>query len=623
MAGSEMPSQEVLKPVTAQEFGSVDFEAALANNSTVQPLGLYLHFKMLASRADDNPASTEAHVFGLLANVCSIHLKPEDPAEPWGPMFSTGNQRSAIPSDFKGEQSAVFVEILHSVRNPGLRARLADIAWTNDRKTATGAGKVAIDAYRECAEGLLGGAFKPHLEGRALSEALKNMQRALAIARATTRKDSRGRAQLDNALKETALRLYVAAKDGRDYKTFCGIADLMLQYGLSEPASVAADCEALASASPEGAYPLAIRDLWKLAARIHQTAGEKEAEQRCRRAVVGQTLAMREHVGDAGAKAHWVNQALSELRHVQGQDELEDQLVVELRHLQRAATKEMTPISTTIDLSESVDQITEEFENLSFSESMRRFALLARSTPIEELKESARQQPRDYPLQSLLPVVQIDREGKTVAVSPGASANDDLLDAWYRQQALRHEAVSRHCVAWGLIEPARLTIHERFLVTERHLEPIVRSSPFVLPSQAPLLALGFARFFQGDFRSAAHLIIPQLEPCLRHILRMNGHDPVRHYDDGTEEDYDLNAMFRHMRAQLDDIFDEATVYELDLLYVGRPGPSLRNELAHGKIGAADCFHPDIIYGCWLIYRLFVLFLLRQWERLAPELDAAV
>jgi len=65
------------------------------------------------------------------------------------------------------------------------------------------------------------------------------------------------------------------------------------------------------------------------------------------------------------------------------------------------------------------------------------------------------------------------------------------------------------------------------------------------------------------------------------------------------------------------------VYELDLLFVGRPGPSLRNELSHGGIGASACFHPNVIYGCWMVYHLSMAFLLKHWDELSPELDSSV
>jgi len=609
--------------VSVEDFISLDFETLLPDAMKVDPRDLCNQYSRLAREAEAKQEHRLARVFFVLSSVCGIHLKPEDRAEPWGPMAIFDNQRSAIPSDFKGEQSLAFVDILDKIKNPGLRARLADIAWTNDRKSAGHAASVATAAYKESADGLLCGVFRPYLnEGRASFEALKNVQRAFAIAQATTKKDAKGRVLFSDELKATALNLYTIAKNTKEYVVFQHTAELALQYGLIEPGIIAKDCEELAATKTDGEYSLPIKSLWKLAARLHRNAANKAAEQRCLFAAVQQTLEMRKQVSSAGAEAHWVHQALLELRHVEGQEDLEDNLVVELRHLQRTSTKEMGTFSIPLEVEELREKVEEVFQGLSFSDAMRQFGLVAKSTPIEDLKKFAHEQLRDHPLQAIMSVAHIDDEGKPVATSPGAETGGDHSDEWYRHQALQNEGFRWQRTVAGIIEPARLTIHTRFLIEERHVEQIVIHSPFVPEYQAPLMTLGLTRFFQGDFMSAAYLLIPQLEPCLRHILKMNGHDPVRQFDDGTEEDYDINAMFTRMRPQLVAIFGKDLIYEIDLIFVGRPGPSLRNALSHGQISAGMCFHPHMIYGCWLIYRLCIAFLLRNWDQLAPELFPA-
>src|SRR5690606_17060898 len=77
-----------------------------------------------------------ARVYLLLAAVTQIHFKPNDKAEPYGPMFVMERRRSLIPGDLRGAQSEVFSAVAPNIVNPGLRARLADIAWLNDRKQA-------------------------------------------------------------------------------------------------------------------------------------------------------------------------------------------------------------------------------------------------------------------------------------------------------------------------------------------------------------------------------------------------------------------------------------------------------------------------------------------------------
>ena len=61
-----------------------------------------------------------------------------------------------IPADLRGDQSAVIAELVPTLRNPGLRARLADIVWINDRKLAAMAHR-AIDSYCEAVQLVLDG----------------------------------------------------------------------------------------------------------------------------------------------------------------------------------------------------------------------------------------------------------------------------------------------------------------------------------------------------------------------------------------------------------------------------------------------------------------------------------
>lgn len=618
------PPQDPPKPVTSEEFDAVDFEAAIADATKVEPHQFWNHYATLSRGADANQEHGAARVYALLSGICGIHLKTEDRAEPWGPMFVTGDQRSVIPSDLKGEQSATLLAIVDRIKNPGLRARIADIAWTNDRKAAGRAAGVAVAAYRICADGLLDGTFTPYVnENRASFETLKNVQRAFAIAQATTKKDSKGRALFSDELKATALKLYAAAKDDKEYVIFAHTSELALHYELIEQSVIAKDAEELAATAPENAYAMAVKRLWQLAAQMHRNTNSKDGEQRCLFESVKQTLEMRKQVGSAGAEAYWVNRALLELRHIEGQEELEDKLLLELRRLQRASTKEMTPFLIPLDLTEMREHSDELFGSIDLSEALFEFALIAKSIPIEQLKQEARDQLRDFPLANMLSASHIDNEGKPVATSPSAETDGKHSDEWYRHQALQSENVRRHQLVGGYIDSARTTIHMRFGITERHIEPIIYRSPLVPPSHAAIVTLGVTRFFQGDYMSASHLLILQLEPCLRHILKLNGHDPVQRFDDGTEEEFDINKMFTRMRPELAAIFGEDLLYEMDLLFVGRPGPSLRNDLAHGQISAAACFHPNMVYGCWFIFKLCVGFLLSLWKHIAPEIEAAI
>ena len=117
-------------------------------------------------------------------------------------------------------------------------------------------------------------------------------------------------------------------------------------------------------------------------------------------------------------------------------------------------------------------------------------------------------------------------------------------------------------------------------------------------------ARGFSRFFQGDFVSAAYILTPLLEASLRYVLKNHGHD-VTIFDDTTQlqQDRTLSSLFSQMRNQLDAIFGTAITTDLENVFLTRPGPALRNNLALGLLDDGDPYSPDIIYAYWLVFSL--------------------
>ena len=117
-------SQTDLKMVPMDDFAAVEYEVPIANSHKVDCMGLNSLYQEAAKAQSEAGNENAARVFQLLGSVCQIHFKPNDRAEPYGPMAVFDGKRSIIPSDLRGEQSAVFAKIAPNIRNPGLRARL-------------------------------------------------------------------------------------------------------------------------------------------------------------------------------------------------------------------------------------------------------------------------------------------------------------------------------------------------------------------------------------------------------------------------------------------------------------------------------------------------------------------
>jgi hypothetical protein len=146
--------------------------------------------------------------------------------------------------------------------------------------------------------------------------------------------------------------------------------------------------------------------------------------------------------------------------------------------------------------------------------------------------------------------------------------------------------------------------------------PIVELSPFVPAGYEDIFAVGFARFFGGDFVSAVHTLAPQLENSLRHIRKLAAIDPSSIKNNMTQENRTLSTMLDKDRAALEKIFGPAVVFEIENLFDFRGGPALRHEIAHGMVSWNGCHGPDAIYACWFIFRLCCLPLFPHYDQMA-------
>ena len=224
-----------------------------------------------------------------------------------------------------------------------------------------------------------------------------------------------------------------------------------------------------------------------------------------------------------------------------------------------------------------------------------------------------------YPLASMMQSTLVDDDGRVVARSPGMLGSESDRDIALRHLIVRHESLRRQTEVRGLIEPARHQIQFEHPLDQRHLRLIVTMTPLVPADRTSLVTKGLSRFFSGDFFSALHILVPQLEHTLRHILKHAGADPSAIKNDMTEEDRSLSVMLSNDRELLERILGSAIVFEVENLFHFRGGPALRHRVAHGLVSADECYDTASIYGCWLIFSLFCLPLFSRWEEVADRL----
>ncbi len=602
--------------VLAAELRQVDFEAPIRNLNRVHEHALNTEYQAVIKAAAN---SETEKVFRFMEALTSIHLDPSNKGDVWVARAAGPGWTTPVPSMFQGPQCVELEQVVATIQHPSLRARVADIIWTNDRRRGSAA-LLAAEAYRDCVAGLVAGRFEPMFdsEPQGVHEALPLLNRMLQIINASMKKAKR-----PDWAQETLLSVYQAALGRGDFVVFVRAAELGLYYELLDASEVAKDAEGVAVAAKADDFADAVREPWDLAARLYEKQKNTDAARRCRIAAFECTLAMRNQVlGSASAQAAWVMDALQELRHIAGLEEREQELEIELRRLQKESLSEMAAMPISFDVKPERERLADIFDKMSLPEALRYYAMVAEPRQLDELKTEALETAQVAPLSAMISVAHIDRDGRVAHKTPGAPTAGTPDEAWFDNMIARSEGLRRYQVVATAIDPIRIQIQDKFGIGEREIAAMLRCCSFVPESQAPLISLGFIRFFQGDLMSAVHLVIPQLEPCLRHILKLNGHDPAKRRDDATEEDLSLSGIYSRFSAELGTILGAALSDEIDRLFNRRPGPAIRHEMAHGQLSANACFHPDVYYAVWLMYRVCCLFALPAWEStVAPALAA--
>lgn len=598
--------------VTQAEFNAVDLEAPIHNSVTVDCLSLAEIYETTYNQHEKASKKTSARVFNLIFHILYMHFKLEDAAEPYGPFMQMNGKRSMIPSDLRGEQSDVLAMVASNVNNPGLRARLSDIAWVNNRKRSDMA-RLAINAYCDAVQMLLGDKARFSQTSSSIC-GTEMLHRACQIAHKTGWKDSEG-SRLKNLVLDTTQHAF----DHKNYWEFIKAASLSLQFSIDDPKTLAEKAENLADTENPGTF--ISRNLWKLAATAHRRRKNDVAYNRCRQSAAECLVAQADaYSGQGMGAAKNLLDAIQELRHIPNTQEMRQELEVKLREAQTSISDEMHTITTEIDLTQSAEVTINHVSGLSLAQALKVFALLDRSPDPEVLREHAQRQAKEYVFASTSPLSIVDNEGKVTGKSPGFFSNVEDDNTRLRYIVAQTVTLRSQLTADGTINPARLQIHAEHLLEKHDFLCLCSMSPFIPGDRVDLFSLAFARFFGGDFLSALHILVPQLENSLRYVLKQTGKESSYIRSNMIQEDMTLSSLLKNERQSLEDIFGPAIVCVIENLFDFPGGPRIRNQLAHGLISDQECYSGYGIYACWFIFHLCCLLLLPHWDYLTSCME---
>lgn len=573
--------------VTAEDLRKVVWPEVIAGLEEKECHEYMTAFIRKMNEAETSKAQTEYSVYRLLAQLTSLHLHHESATEPYGPLTILGGSRRAVPDDFSEKQLSVLEEIVFTVNDAEMRARVADVVWLRLRNFK--AAILAVDSFLETASSL------EHPEN--WTGAYKRIERALRLAATLGRGGKEPFGKVIDHIE------HVLAKYNGEDPLFLShrLMELLLEFDQGDAAKYVAIAErAAVRAESKGEWYRA-RAYWDTLAKWH-AKGEQLEDMTAARIKSAET-----YVSDAAsatsamAAAVHMQHAVEAYRRIGGQQQRSDELYKKLLEYQQQTLAEMKPISTEIDLSDAIEQARSAVSGKSLHDAILAICLLVRPTKVEKLRKQVEDLANKHPMQFIVSGTLVDGEGKVIARMPDLlTTNADEREQAFRAHMFRQTEINYTVQVQAAIEPGRKQILLEHNVTLAELMPFLSNNPLVRPGREYLYVEGLRAGFVGDWVTATHLLIPQFEDSMRFALQNMG-ITTSGLDQGVQDERSLNATL--YLPELEKAFGSDITFDLQSLLVERYGHNLRNNFAHGLMTHGAFYGVSVVYMRWLILRL--------------------
>ena len=589
----------ILEP---RHFDECPWRDVLSKLSQKNYINIWQAFFKAASECIATNDFINGKVFWLLANICTMELDNRSINTPFKPGMVILDKRTLALDDITQDEVVLFSETISAIDEPLLRSRMADIIWTKNRKLGVKFAKIAIDAYCQI-----------EIKPESFVEEIKYWERALELA--IRLKGGAG----DRVKKiEDLLTNKFEESSVED-----GYFSLFLVEVLEKSNIASVDCNNIAKKLEEHARIFEerrcfnyARDYYDASSRWFKRSADEEkavenikniAECFCAEADLRKEAEQSSNV----AAAYLYSKAIQKYREIPKsyRDKFNvDERVKELHTLLKEAgirsLEEMSRYGIgNINISPLVESSLKAVSNKAPEEALDNFVRLSPFSGVNYIKKEVERHLLQFPLLSLLPFSVLSRDGRFIAKHPGMTLNADTIES----QASIFPEMIRYYSTWinikvhGSILPALDVLRLEHRLTERDFISIAKRSPIVPPERANLFGKALFAGYDGDFVTAIHVLIPQIENFVRFHLKYRDIKTTTLDKNGIETENGLSTLMQI--EEVNEILGEDLSFEFTALLCSAFGPNIRNELAHGLFTEDDCNSVYSIYVWYLILKI--------------------
>ena len=532
----------------------------------------------------------------LLSNICSPMIDLESRNDPFQPFMTWGNKRSFLPIDLIDEEILYLSSILDEDFPPILKARIADILWTYSKPKNKKHSEIAIENY--ISMDVFDDFFEPdvyvfweravmlakQIKNNSLIEKIKS-KLLNEIDHPSTNWDFHllkiieifDNTDLDKGLNhELAEKLLEKQKEFNHEK----------QFHIAEKYLESATKLFKKAGNAEDSY----RSLAFLA-QATENHGDYRKNESAMVANSFYKLALQRYreIPNLYRNTLQIDQKLDTV-----QDKITQSGLLITDELQLISTKQM-------NISELQEQsINHVKDKQTAFESLLYFSGVS-SCNFESIWKSTENNINNSPISSLFGATSVSLDGRKISSIP--PLNGDNKDEVILKTAIKNFGIHMHLAVEGCILPALEQIQKEHLFPKEFLIQLCILSAIVPDKREILVANALYQGFGWDFRSAIHLLAPQVENIVRQLLKQNGLVTTHTDQDGIENEMGLSSLVNMEQAR--GILGDDLWFELQAVFTDSLSANLRNEVGHGLLDDDTSNSLYSVYAWWMILRLVV------------------
>ena len=534
----------------------------------------------------------------LLSNICSPMIDLESRNDPFQPFMTWGNKRSFLPIDLINEEILYLSSIVDEDLPPILKARIADILWTYSKPKNKKHSEIAIENY--ISMDVFDDFFEP--------DVYVFWERAVMLAKQT--KNS----SLIEKIKSKLLEEIENPSTNWDFHLLT-IIEIFDNTDLDEERNYKL-AEKLLEKQKEFNHKQQFHIVEKyleLAAKLFKKSGNAEDSYKSL-ALLSQAI---ENHGDyrknesAMVANSFYKLAFQRYREIPKSyrsilqiDQKLDTVQEKITQSGLLITDELKLISTKeMDISDLQEHCANHVKGKQTAfESLLYFSGVS-SCNFESIWKSTENNINNFPTSSLFGATSVSPDGRKISSIPPLALDGNNRDQVILKKAIKNFGIHMHLAVEGCILPALNQIQKEHLFPKEFLIQLCKLSAIVPEKREILVANALYQGFEWDFRSAIHLLAPQVENMVRQLLKRNGLVTTHTDPNGIENEMGLSSLVSIVGAR--EILGDDLWFELQAVFTDSLSANLRNEVGHGLLDDETSNSLYSVYAWWMVLRLVI------------------